>query len=111
MPVLAEIKGALSAGMPMISSISALTLSGSAERERLGFSLKVVEALIELTEKGLVALDQKERRVLDGFYINPIDNHVVKLCEELNIEKSSLYRLKDTALKKFTRSEYGIVEL
>lgn len=86
-------------------------LDNIAERERLGFSLKVVEALIELTEKGLVALDQKERRVLDGFYINPIDNHVVKLCEELNIEKSSLYRLKDTALKKFTRSEYGIVEL
>lgn len=86
-------------------------LDNIAERERLGFSLKIVDELIKLTERGLAGLDSKERRVLDGFYINPIDNHVVRLCDELNIEKSSLYRLKDTALKKFTRSEYGIIEL
>ena len=86
-------------------------LDNIAERQRLEFSLKVVESLVELTEKGLAELDDKERKVLDGFYIKPIDNHVDRLCKELSLEKSSLYRLKDAALEKFTRSEYGIIEL
>lgn len=86
-------------------------LDNISERERLGFSLKIAEELIRLTEKGLEALTERERKVLEGFYINPQDNHVDLLCEELHFEKSSLYRLKDDALRKFTIAMYGTVEI
>ncbi len=86
-------------------------LDNISERERLGFSLKIAEELIRLTEKGLEVLTERERKVLEGFYINPQENHVDLLCEELHFEKSSLYRLKDDALRKFTIAMYGTVEI
>lgn len=86
-------------------------LDNISERERLGFSLKIAEELIRLTEKGLEVLTGRERKVLEGFYINPQENHVDLLCEELHFEKSSLYRLKDDALRKFTIAMYGTVEI
>lgn len=86
-------------------------LDNISEREALGFSLKIAEALIELTEKGLSTLDEKERIILDGFYIHHIDNHVDKLCERLHYEKTRLYEIKDNALRKFTIAMYGTVEI
>lgn len=86
-------------------------LDNIAERQRLEFSLKVVESLVELTEKGLGELDDKERKVLDGFYIKPMDNHVNVLCEQMHFEKSRLYEIKDNALRKFTIAMYGTVEI
>ena len=81
------------------------------EREKLEFSLKVAEALVELTEKGLEKLNETEKAVLEGFYFEKLENRVERLCERFSVEKSTLYRMKDSALEKFTRSEYGIVEL
>ena len=86
-------------------------LDNISERESLGFSLKVAEALIELTEKGLNALDKKEREIIDGFYINHIDNHVDVLCEKMHYEKTRLYEIKDNALRKFTIAMYGVVDI
>ena len=81
------------------------------ERESLLLSLKVTETLVELTEKGLSMLNETEKAVLKGFYFENLENHVEKLCERFSVEKSTLYRMKDSALEKFTRSVYGIVEL
>lgn len=86
-------------------------LDNISERERLEFSLKIAESLIELTEKGLATLDKNERAVLEGFYFEKMDNRIERLCERFSVEKSTLYRMKDSALEKFTRSEYGVVEL
>lgn len=86
-------------------------LNNISERERLASSLKIAEDLVKLTEKGLDVLDKRERQVLEGFYFEKSDNHVERLCRELNVEKSTLYRIKDIALVKFTRALYGIVEL
>lgn len=86
-------------------------LDNIAERTRLNFSLKVVQSLIELTEKGFAELDAKERKVLSGFYIKPVDNHVNILCEQMHFEKSRLYEIKDNALRKFTIAMYGTVEI
>jgi len=86
-------------------------LDNISERERLGFSLKVAESLIALTEKGLETLDKKERAVLEGFYIHREDNHIDVLCEKLHFEKSRLYEIKDNALRKFTMAMYGTVDI
>ena len=108
-----SLKG-ISVGEPVMGGFSRQEekmLDNISERERLGFSLKVAEALVELTEKGLDVLDKKERAVIEGFYINRQDNHVDVLCERLHFEKTRLYEIKDNALRKFTMAMYGTVDI
>lgn len=80
------------------------------EQERLKFNLEAAQILVNNTEKGLTGLDDTERMVLDRFYISPIKNHVESLMVELNYEKSQIYRIKDSALYKFTVALYGITD-
>ena len=70
-----------------------------------------MEREIELTEKGLQALTEREKTILTEFYIKNSKGYVEKLCDDLYVSKTELYRQKDTALKKFTMAMYGIVEL
>lgn len=86
-------------------------LDNISERERLEFSLKIAESLIELTEKGLDVLEKRESQILEGFYFEQVDNHVEKLCERFHLEKTRLYEIKDIALRKFTIAMYGTVEI
>ena len=86
-------------------------LNNITERERLSQSLYIAESMVELTERGLSTLEERERRVLEGFYVTPETDHVFKLCTELFLEKSTLYRLKNEALRKFTLAQYGTVEI
>ena len=108
-----SLKG-ISAGEPVMGGTSKQEdkwLDNISERERLGFSLKIAEALVELTEKGLEVLDDRERKILEGFYMRREDNHIEKLCERFHLEKTRLYEIKDNALKKFTIAMYGTVEI
>lgn len=108
-----SLKG-ISAGEPVMGGASKQEdkwLDNISERERLSFSLKIAEALVELTEKGLSVLDDKEQQILEGFYMKRVENHVEKLCERFHLEKTRLYELKDNALKKFTIAMYGTVEI
>ncbi len=81
------------------------------ERDRLAENIRVVRRLIELINKGLGALDEREYRVLELFYINRQPNHVERLMDELGYEKSHVYRIRDQALYKFTIGMYGLTEL
>lgn len=104
----------ISAGEPVMGGGSKQEdkwLDNISERERLSFSLKIAEALVGLTEKGLEVLEDRERQILEGFYMQRVENHIEKLCERFHLEKSRLYELKDNALKKFTISMYGTVEI
>ena len=86
-------------------------LENICERERLTFNLEIAESLVLLTEKGLEVLDEREKEVIKGFYIQKIDNHIDVLCDRLCIEKTRLYEIKDNALRKFTVAMYGVVEV
>ena len=81
------------------------------ERERLKNNISVVRRLIEMTEKGLAGLDERQRMVLDGFFIHRASDYIDRLCSALYIEKSQLYRIKDEAIYRFTLTMYGIVDL
>lgn len=108
-----SLKG-ISADEPVMGGLSKheeRLLNNITERERLSFSLKIAEELIDLTEKGLATLEERERQVLEGFYMQRAVNHVEALCEKMHIEKSTLYRIKDEALRKFTVAMYGTVEI
>lgn len=80
------------------------------EKERLKYLYRANKMLLDLIERGLASLDKTERLVLERFYIDRPKNHVEKLMEELNYEKSRVYEIKDQALYKFTIAMYGIVE-
>ena len=81
------------------------------EREKLRNNLKTVRMLVKLTEKGLAGLDERQRDILNAFYINRTENHVETLSAKYHLEKSRLYQLKDEALYKFTISMFGIIDL
>ena len=69
------------------------------KREELKNNYKLVFRDISITENGLKALTEEERRILFVFFIERQKNYVERLCEELFISKTELYRRKDEALK------------
>ena len=85
-------------------------LNNIVERERLKATHIAAKRLVKLMEKGLSALDEKERRVIDLFYINKQKNHVERLMEEWSYEQRQIYNIKDKALYKYTISMYGLAE-
>lgn len=88
-----------------------MLISNISMREELKNNLNIIQHEINITEKGLQALSKTERTILTRFYINKTKGFVDRLCDELYISKTELYRQRDKALKKFTLVCYGIVEL
>ena len=88
-----------------------ILIDNIATREELSINLELVNREIEITEKGLDVLSDTERQILNLFYMERPKGYIDRLCDELFISKTELYRQKDAALKKFTRACYGIVEL
>jgi DNA-directed RNA polymerase specialized sigma subunit len=85
-------------------------LDNIVERERLKMLYKADVKLIAITERGLNALNNIERTVLERFFIYRSKDHVERLIQELGVEQSQVYRIKDQALYKFTIHMYGIEE-
>lgn len=82
-----------------------------ATREELQNNLKIIKHEIAITEAGLKCLTETEKKILQRFYINRSKGYIERLCDELYISKTELYRQKDEALKRFTMACYGVVEL
>jgi hypothetical protein len=80
-------------------------------REELEKNYKIAKKEVNITEKGLSGLNAEQKKILYRFYINKSRGHVELLCEELCLERSRVYSLKDEALKKFTLACYGVVEI
>jgi DNA-directed RNA polymerase specialized sigma subunit len=78
------------------------------ERQRLSHVYNATEKLVLLVERGLNGLPERDRRVLELFYVDRPHDHIGQLMEELNVEKSTVYRMKDEALYKFTARMYGL---
>ena len=82
-----------------------------AEKEKLSNNLKITKEIVYIIESALLTLTDKQRRILEVFFIERVQNHIDILCEELNVERSTVYRLKDEALYKFTIAMYGVADL
>lgn len=87
-----------------------MMLSNIVHREELERSLEQSKLWVELVDAGLEILSAEERLILDRFYINPEKGNVDRLCGELGVEQSSVYRKRDAALRHFTISLYGCTE-
>lgn len=83
------------------------------ERQRLELNLRAVRPLVAIVRRGLGNLTQEERMILERFAQNGRrgDRTADILAEELHMSRRSVYRLEEEALRKFTLSCYGILDL
>lgn len=80
------------------------------ERQRLALTYSATCRLVRLTERGLNGLAERDRLILNKFYIERAPGNVEQLMEDLHIEKSQVYRIKDNALYNLTIGMYGIID-
>lgn len=80
------------------------------ERDRLSLNYRATGRLVKLTERGLYALTDRQRRILELFYMARQEGYIDRLCEEMHLERSRVYILQDEALYQFTISMYGITD-
>lgn len=85
-------------------------LNNISEQTELERAKQKTAEWVEWVNKALRALTDTDRHLLDVFYINRHKGHVERLCEELRVEKSEVYRRKEKALRRFTLALYGEVE-
>lgn len=86
-------------------------ISNIVERDRLDGNYQAIEKLVGQITRALAVLDDRERLVLERFYINRSPGYIDRLCEELGYEQRQVYRIKDVALHHFTVAMYGLVDL
>jgi len=85
-------------------------LSNIVHRDELRRRLKEERLWMRTVDNALEALDESERTVLDKFYIHREKGNVENLCESLDVEKATVYRRRDSALRHFTIALYGVTD-
>lgn len=85
-------------------------LNNIIHRQELAWTLQQAQMWLKATDRALTALTGDEKLILHRLYIYPQTGALEKLCKELGVESSSIYRRRDKALRHFTLAFYGIDE-
>lgn len=85
-----------------------MLLNNLIHREELANTLSQAKLWVSTTERALGALTPEEKLILYRLYMYPERNALDRLCQELDLEQSSIYRKRDQALHRFTTALYGI---
>lgn len=80
------------------------------ESERLRLSLTAHELRMEVIERGLAALSDQDRLILETFARNRSGEAVNILSDTLFLERTRVYQLWDEALRRYTIAEFGLVD-
>ena len=80
-------------------------------RQELAWTLEQAHLWLRFVDRGLTALSAVEKKILHKLYIYPEKGNLERLCKELGMETSSIYRRRDNALEHFTLALYGITDL
>lgn len=107
------IRGARMDGNAVQSGVSRreeAILDNMMSRQELLWRLEQAENWLSCMDRALSALSGEEKLVLQRFYISPEKGSVERLCSELGLESSSVYRKRDKALRHFTVALYGSAE-
>ena len=62
-------------------------------------------------ERGLAALDEQQREILEAFFINRVQSGADYLAEKLHLERTRVYELRESAIRDFTMARYGVVDV
>ncbi len=87
-----------------------MLLSNLVHRQELAAALEQVNCWLQITDRALSALTPEEKLILHRLYIYPERGGLDRLCTDLKVEQSSIYRKRDKALRKFTYALYGMCE-
>ena len=79
-------------------------------QQELAAVLKDAKNWLAIMERAMDTVKAEERLLLKKFYISPGSECIEALCNQLGVEKSSVYRRRDQALRNFTLALYGPVE-
>ena len=104
------IRGARTDGTPVKGGGSGredALINNIAHRQELTWALEQAKNWVDITRRGLETLTPEEKLVLQRFYLTPEQGSVQRLCMELGVEQSSIYRKRDKALRKFALALYG----
>lgn len=82
-------------------------LNNCMQRQQLRQQLEDARLWLKSTRKALEALPKEQQRLLQYFYIRPVNDPVDRLSRELGLERSSVYRHLDKALQTFATCLYG----
>lgn len=85
-------------------------LNNIIHRQELVWTLQQAQTWLKTTDRALTALPNDEKLILHRLYIYPEAGNLDRLCKELGVESSSIYRRRDRALKHFTLAFYGMDE-
>lgn len=85
-------------------------LNNIVQRQELQWSLDQAKMWMQTVHNALDALEPDEKGVLQHLYICPDGGGLEGLCAKMCLEKSSIYRKRDSALRKFTLAMYGATE-
>ncbi|MBR4017429.1 MAG: hypothetical protein IKK11_06425 [Oscillospiraceae bacterium] len=85
-------------------------INNLAHQQELEWTLKQVKQWLAVADRGLLALPHDERMILQRLYLYPEHNSIARLCSELGVEQSTIYRKRDQALYRFTVALYGFAE-
>lgn len=80
------------------------------ELERKKEAYRITKRQVEAVERGIAALDEQQREILEAFFINRVQGYVQALAEKYHVEQSRVYQMKDQAVRDFTLARYGISE-
>lgn len=83
-------------------------LNNIIQRQELLWTLQQAQIWLKSTDRALTALPSQEKLILHRLYMYPERGSIERLCKELGMEASSVYRRRDKALKHFTLAYYGI---
>ena len=89
-------------------SLDSQLVDAIVETERLKTNIRIAQSLITLVDRGLSALSDDERYVLEKLYMSDCPRSTRALLERLGYSQRSLYRVRDRALRKFTLAMYGV---
>ena len=80
-------------------------------RDNLTVNHELVKWQVRQMARGLSILTDQQRRILEVAVMRREYNAIDRLCDELHISRSELYRRMDEALKRYAICRYGVTEL
>lgn len=82
-------------------------LNNIVQRDKLSQNLAEVVRFTARVERGLAILGDDENEILSRCYIHPERGAVERIASARGLDKSTVYRMRDDALRKFTIAMYG----
>lgn len=82
-------------------------LNNLVRRQQLEDSLEQAELWISTTDDALACLMPEEKRLLERMFLEGDRGNATELAQQMGLERSTLYRRRDDALRKFAVALYG----